>query len=351
MSTKKIADLHTAAERGDVAAQFNLGNACWTGDNIAKNKRKAVHWWRKAAEQGFAEAQFNLSSAYFAGKGVAEDQQESVRWLHEAAKQGHVPAQMELAAHYSLQDSLEESVRWYRKAAEQGEVRAQCALARRYLHGKGVEQNPHEAVSWYRKAAEQGDALAQEILGGIYERGEGVDQDENEAMHWYRMAADQADQGDGYVLNLKLHFLEKMRQLRKYAEQGNEQAALELGWAYWRGCTDCDDDIFRYDFAVDVRKAAHWWCKAAEQGNTEAQKMLGMCYLKGDGIITDEREAYMWLSIAKQNGREDAAEILSQDFWYKILSQYEIRLARRAARKKMEKIDRRKAECDKKLGL
>ena len=56
---------------------------------VAKDTKKAVHWFRMAAEQGLRMAQFNLGVAYFEGEGVAKDTKEAVRWYRMAAKQGY----------------------------------------------------------------------------------------------------------------------------------------------------------------------------------------------------------------------------------------------------------------------
>ena len=50
-----------------------------------------------------------------------------------------------------------------------------------------------EKVKQIRKAADQGDANAQRELGNIYLCGEGVPKDYVEAVKWYRKAADQGD--------------------------------------------------------------------------------------------------------------------------------------------------------------
>lgn len=60
------------AEKGDRAAQTNLGNCYYKGNGVAKDHAQAVSWWRKSAEQGHAHAQFMLALCYDGGHAGVE---------------------------------------------------------------------------------------------------------------------------------------------------------------------------------------------------------------------------------------------------------------------------------------
>jgi len=77
------------AEKGQVLAQFNLGNMYVNGDGVPKNDVEAVRWFRLAAEQGDADAQYNLGLMYANGEGVPENDVEAYVWFSVAAAQGH----------------------------------------------------------------------------------------------------------------------------------------------------------------------------------------------------------------------------------------------------------------------
>ncbi len=169
------------AQKGDAAAQLELGLKYFIGEGIPKDSTEAVKWWRKAAEQGYADAQCSLGLMYFIGEGVPKDSAEAAKWWRKSADQGLAPAQSNLGMLYDngdgvLQDSAE-AVKWYRKAAAQGDAGAQSSLD--YIYAK------------YRKAAEQGDPNAQIYVGWMYLKGEGVPKDITTAAKWYRMAAEQ----------------------------------------------------------------------------------------------------------------------------------------------------------------
>lgn len=56
----KPESLRAKAEKGDAAAQNNLGRLYADGEGVPKDSAEAASWYREAADQGYAEAQFNL---------------------------------------------------------------------------------------------------------------------------------------------------------------------------------------------------------------------------------------------------------------------------------------------------
>jgi TPR repeat protein len=76
-----IAWYQKAAERGDVKAQYNLGEAYHKGEGVSKNNAEAVRWYRMAAEQGHAKAKYCLGVMYHNGEGVPKDYVEAYFWL------------------------------------------------------------------------------------------------------------------------------------------------------------------------------------------------------------------------------------------------------------------------------
>ena len=115
------------AQKGDAAAQFDLGYRYANGDGVAKDSAEAVKWFRMAAEQGNARAQSNLGAMYANGEGVPKDSTEAVKW--------------------------------YRKAAEQGHVFAQGNLGSMYANGEGVPKDAIEGLAWSNSAAASGSEI------------------------------------------------------------------------------------------------------------------------------------------------------------------------------------------------
>nr|WP_314169350.1 tetratricopeptide repeat protein [uncultured Neisseria sp.] len=176
-----------AAERGNAAAQNNLGSMYYKGRGVRQDDAEAVKWFRQAAERGDAQAQFNLGIMYDIGRGVSRDDAEAVKWYRQAAERGVADAQFNLGNMYyegrGVRQDDAEAFKWYRQAAAQGDVQAQFNLGRMYENGRGVRQDDAEAVRWYRQAAAQGDAKAQYNLGVMYANGQGVRQN-------YKIAGD-----------------------------------------------------------------------------------------------------------------------------------------------------------------
>lgn len=116
------------ADKGNAAAQVNLGNLYMKGLGVEQNYHLAQHWYLKAANQGERMAQTKLGILYFYGLGIPKD--------------------------------TAEAARWFQNAADSGEISAQSILGSLYASGDGVPKNPALAFYWYTMAEEQGDKEA-----------------------------------------------------------------------------------------------------------------------------------------------------------------------------------------------
>ena len=194
---RSLAELRTAAEKGDMVAQRLLANAYLTGEGVPQDNAEAVRWLRLAAEQRDAAAQYVMGILYDEGRGVPRDLREAVKWYELAAQQGLPDAQFNLALCYSKGEGLPKDAKraaeWLLKAAKNGDAQAQSRLGLAYITGNGVERNAVEAASWLRKAAypPAEDAKAQFFLGRLFQEGEGVERDVETAIRWFRKAAAQ----------------------------------------------------------------------------------------------------------------------------------------------------------------
>jgi TPR repeat protein len=89
---------------------------------------------------------------------------------------------------------------------------------------------------------------------------------------------------------------------------------------------DADAAIKRRDYATAARIIR----PLAEQGDANAQYVLGVYYENGLGVPQDRVKAYMWLSLAASQGRENAASV--RDLAAKLMSSAEIEQAQQLAR-------------------
>ena len=73
---------------------------------------------------------------------------------------------------------------------------------------------------------------------------------------------------------------------------------------------DVDQRYHRYLLPGNNAEAVKWYRMAAEQGFADAQLNLGVMYYLGTGIPANNVIAYMWLSLAKAQGNENAGKAL-----------------------------------------
>lgn len=230
---------------------------------------------RARAEQADVEAQNALGTAYNEGQGgLKQDYAESVKWFRRAAERGFAPAQYNLGLSHELGHGVpadeRQAFKYYLMAAEQGFAAAQFNVGNMYASGRGIGQDQFEANLWFKQAAEKGIVEAQFNLGLAYEAGRGVRKDEAQAARWYKQAADRG-------------FARAQHNLALLLEDGRGVAKNEAA-------------------------AAGYYRAAAEQGFAAAQTNYGLMLSEGrGGLAKDPVQAFVWLSLAAENGANAAA--------------------------------------------
>lgn len=120
VATMSLSELQTAAQAGNVRAQFYLANRYKLGQGVPQDLGKAFSWFQKAALQGAAPAQLNLGQMYAEGKGVDADMTQAKLWLGKAAKQGDNRASYNLALLEERSKNLANAYQWYDLSARDG---------------------------------------------------------------------------------------------------------------------------------------------------------------------------------------------------------------------------------------
>ena len=157
----KPVTLADAANAGNAAAEYTLGDAYVRGDGVAQSDTQAVSWIRKAAAQGLTIAQYRLATFYEKGRGVGQDNARALQLYEQAANKGNVKAMHNLAVMYaegrgSSQD-FAKAAEWFGKAADYGLGDSQYNLAVLNERGLGVKKNLVTAYKWFAIAAQAGD--------------------------------------------------------------------------------------------------------------------------------------------------------------------------------------------------
>jgi len=341
---KKLEMLRTAANLGNVSAQYNLARVRLLGEQQPAHLKEAYTWFTRAHHNGHPTAlterehiresltlpqqieaewmvagsltprtivppadainaiagapdeQWEIGVKYRYGRGVEKDYKEAIKWFGSAASKGHAIAQRDLATMYrrglGVKKNNEEAAKWLRLSANQGYMKAQRDLGIAHQFGRGVPKDEIEAVRWYRKAADQGEKKAQSNLAFMYKTGLGVPQNFEEAVNWYRKAADQGSSTAQKNLGVLYQFgkgveqdhVEAVKWYQMSADQGNLKAEENLGFMYTNGL----------GVKMNYEKAARWYYKAATRGSARAQNVLGVMYQSGSGIRQNFGRAIKW---------------------------------------------------------
>ncbi|MEJ2124124.1 MAG: tetratricopeptide repeat protein, partial [Alphaproteobacteria bacterium] len=159
---EKEASVSKAAIKGDMDAQFHVGQKYLNSDDVAstdeKQKRlaRAMRWFRRAAESGHVPSQYRLATMYELGRGAPQNYVEASKWYLRAAKRGHVKAMHNLAVLKAQgQDGPLDhtaAAKWFKQAADHGLADSQYNLAVLYERGIGVEKDTVKAYQWYALA-------------------------------------------------------------------------------------------------------------------------------------------------------------------------------------------------------
>jgi TonB family protein len=307
-----------AAEKGDAAAQNNIGWLYKNGWGVQQDYAEAATWYRKAADQDNAFAEQNLGGLYEQGLGVKQDYGEAMIWYRKAANQGNANAQVNVGWLYQngwgLKQDYTEALTWYRRAANQGNAFAMNDIGCLYQEGLGVDRDYGAAMAWYSRAADQGHADAENNIGLLYRSGLADKQDYSKAMTWFLKAADhglaKAQVNIAWLyekgLGVGQDYGQAMAWYRKAADQGQSDGQTGVGWIYQNG----------FGVKQDYSQAMVWYEQAAQQGNALAQNNIGWLYQNGWGVKQDNAEALSWYRKAADKGNTLAKanlENLSRD--------------------------------------
>ena len=190
---------------------------------------------------------------------------------------------------------------YYRRAAKKGHPAAMNRVALHYIGGmNGVRQNSQKAIEWFNKAIENGNAEAALNLGYVYETGKGVKQDQTEAIKYYTIAAERGLVVAQHRLG-NYYFTGTTVEKDQVVAVNWYKRAAENGYAAAQAMLG---KCYQYGYGVsqDINQAISWYTKAAEQGHSEAQSDLGQCYALGSGVKRDYVTAVKWFTKAAEQG-------------------------------------------------
>ncbi len=127
----------------------------------------AVNIWRPLAEKGDIDAAFNLGQAYRLGRGVQLNLGAAQTWLERAARKGHIDAQTTLGLMLFQNGNQVAGLRWLGQAAERGDARAMLVYGTALFNGDSLPRDPILGYAFVSRAAAQGLAPAKATLAEL----------------------------------------------------------------------------------------------------------------------------------------------------------------------------------------
>jgi len=183
---KSLPLLNKAAEAGNAAAMYDLGELYYYGQGVPQDYARARAWYQKAAVAGSALAMADLGYLYEHGFGVAQDYAQACTWYQKAAVAGNTDAMYNLGVLYAEGLGVAQDYvwahDWYQKAADAGNGDAMNNLGMLYANGWGVARDDAQAREWLQKAAGIGNASARDNLNRLFSNTEVSETDKINAL-------------------------------------------------------------------------------------------------------------------------------------------------------------------------
>jgi len=225
-----------AANQGHDDAQYELGLAYYEGKGVEKSYEKAVDWWDKATKQGHSEsqyrlwykkaergdikAQYRLGNAYSEGWGNKKpDEAKAIEWWQKAAKQGHLTAQYNLGVVYRKAKDHQNALQYFDTVAKHTDkgnalvISAQYLLGIMYKKGEGCVQDFQKARKWL--------SLARGIKK---EEVEGFPKSENDFL---KVVLDEDNIQEELITIVQISAQEALEDIAKLEEKENAKKELE----------------------------------------------------------------------------------------------------------------------------
>lgn len=272
------------AERGNAAAQWDLGNAYANGDVsfVAGDMAECARWWLKAEAAGWNISNDNqsvLGKCFEVGRGVVRDYAEAQRRYQLAVEQ---------KSEYGKKCAQEALENLKSKRNDPTEKRMYEEDMEKAREADKREDYDYDFVNLVSKWVKQGDPLAQYYFGLWLEK---HNDDYEEAFKHYEESA--------WGGNADAQFQVGLNYENGWGTEENKEDAAK--W-YWRA-------------AEQGRAEALEWClKEAEKGNPVVQFYLASMYYFGRGVEKNKATAQKWFEKSANQGYESAKRILEMAF-------------------------------------
>ena len=344
-----------AADKNDPLGLVNLGWMYGYEAATPINQETAFKFYQRAAELGQTDAMYEIYLLYQNQTGVVTNQAEAMKWLGKAAEGDNCMAQCLLGYFYEYPEwevsgnkrrlpppNMPEAVRWYRSSADRSWADGQYHLGLCYIAGKGVEQDEEHGLELIRQAAGQNHTYALFELAGLYARGIGeprndedrpiallrrvVKCDPRENYHKIKEAYDSLIFRYEYGIGTERDIIAAVQWYCRAAAAGMEgytiEDKIEVGPQKFRPIGSYTGDSERRLIAISrpdpggrsdrFLSALSRYLKAASSNNHDGLMEIGDMYLAGQDAPRNTVKAWLWFSLAAQNGVSAARSKISQ---------------------------------------
>lgn len=257
--------IHKAAKKGDPTALHLLGALYFDGIGVEQKCKNSLAYMQKAANSGSVKAAEFLYTSYKLGnKCVKSNHTKEKEWLFKAAKLNS-PAALRMIGYsqlfsqkndpYKIKKNIKLAEENLIKSAELGDMQAAYLLGMEYETGWRLKKDLEKAFQLYQYAASNGHTLSQYRLGTLYSRGLGVKENSKKACDLFEQSSIYPgaafniaicyQTGDGRIKNLKKAHHYFLKAAKK--QHVESQLAIAMDFEYGRGV------------AVNLKKARYWY--------------------------------------------------------------------------------------------
>lgn len=198
--------------RWDVDALMTYGFLCENGNetlDIAKDKERALYYYKQAAERGCEVTRYYLGCCYIEGHLVEKDMQKAISFVKLVAKEGEMPLFASISNSFLAYcyakglcgvPDIAKAFEHMQLAAKKNSSMAELYLGFCYASGYGVEQNWDEAfMSFVSTAVHFQDPYAYLALGCCFLGGKGIQQNAVQASACFKCVWDLLDDREQFM--------------------------------------------------------------------------------------------------------------------------------------------------------
>eukprot|EP00271_Cylindrocystis_brebissonii_P006534 TRINITY_DN19309_c0_g1_i1.p1 TRINITY_DN19309_c0_g1~~TRINITY_DN19309_c0_g1_i1.p1 ORF type:complete len:740 (-),score=130.61 TRINITY_DN19309_c0_g1_i1:357-2576(-) len=296
-----------SAWNGNPDSQRTLGNLYyWGARGLPRDLAVSAEYFRKAADQGDPLACVHLGEMYTRGAGVEKTYEQAIHWLHKALDAGnglaHLAASNGLgylhARGFGVPQNYTRALELFMMAASRADSEGQYYLGVMHLHGLGVKKSAVAAMRFFVQAADKSHLASVYQLARMNQKGIGTRQNFHTASILYKAVAERGTWGtvlrwahsrymEGDVGTALLLY-------SRAAELGYEVAQSNAAWLLdkYRGESGCVGPSGGKCSEYERHERAHrLWRHASEQGNVQAALLIGDAYFYGRGTQKDLERA------------------------------------------------------------